>query len=50
MADIVVIGGSIMGSSLAYHMAIAGEARALVVVEPDPTNGRRPRARQAACG
>ena len=37
MADIIVIGGSIMGSSLAYHMAVAGHADALCVVEPDPT-------------
>lgn len=37
MAGIVVVGGSIMGSSLAYHMAMAGHADALLVVEPDPS-------------
>jgi glycine/D-amino acid oxidase-like deaminating enzyme len=37
VADVVVIGGSIMGSSLAYHMAVAGAADAVCVVEPDPT-------------
>lgn len=37
MSEIIVIGGSIMGSSLAYHMAMAGEADALRVIEPDPT-------------
>lgn len=37
MAGIVVIGGSIMGSSIAYHMAMAGEAAAVTVVEPDPS-------------
>ena len=37
MANVVVIGGSIMGSSLAYHMAMAGEARAVSIVEPDPS-------------
>ncbi|MBT6276695.1 MAG: FAD-binding oxidoreductase [Chromatiales bacterium] len=37
MGKIIVIGGSIMGSSLAYHMAIAGHAKDVVVVEPDPT-------------
>lgn len=36
MANIVVIGGSIMGSSIAYHMAMAGEAAAVTVIEPDP--------------
>ena len=36
MANIVVIGGSIMGSSLAYHMAMAGAADAVTIVEPDP--------------
>jgi FAD-dependent oxidoreductase domain-containing protein 1 len=35
MANIVVIGGSIMGSSIAYHMAMAGEAAAVTVIEPD---------------
>jgi FAD-dependent oxidoreductase domain-containing protein 1 len=37
MAEIVVIGGSIMGSSIAYHLAMAGHASDVVVIEPDPT-------------
>ena len=37
MSKIIVIGGSIMGSSFAYHMAMAGHADAITVVEPDPT-------------
>lgn len=37
MGGIIVIGGSIMGSSFAYHMAIAGHADAVTVIEPDPT-------------
>jgi FAD-dependent oxidoreductase domain-containing protein 1 len=37
MRRIVIIGGSIMGSSLAYHLAIAGEAARVLVIEPDPT-------------
>ncbi|MGE4220104.1 MAG: NAD(P)/FAD-dependent oxidoreductase [Alphaproteobacteria bacterium] len=37
MADIVIIGGGVMGSSAAYHLAMAGAADRVVVVEPDPT-------------
>jgi glycine/D-amino acid oxidase-like deaminating enzyme len=34
---IVIIGGGIMGSCIAYHLAVAGMAADVVVVEPDPT-------------
>ena len=37
MAKIVIIGGGVMGSSTAYHLALAGHASDTVVVEPDPT-------------
>lgn len=37
MAQIIVIGGSVVGSSLAFHMAMAGHVSDLIVVEPDPT-------------
>ena len=37
MGSIIVIGGSIMGSSFAYHMAVAGHADSVTVIEPDPT-------------
>jgi FAD-dependent oxidoreductase domain-containing protein 1 len=37
MAKTVIIGGSIMGSSIAYHMAMAGHAGDIVVIEPDPS-------------
>jgi FAD-dependent oxidoreductase domain-containing protein 1 len=37
MKRIVIVGGGIMGSCIAYHLALAGVAADVVVVEPDPT-------------
>lgn len=37
MERIVIAGGGIMGSSIAYHLARAGAASAVTVLEPDPT-------------
>ncbi|HEY4254397.1 MAG TPA: FAD-binding oxidoreductase [Roseomonas sp.] len=37
MKRIVIVGGGIIGSSIAYHLAVAGAAADVVVVEPDPT-------------
>ena len=37
MKRIVIVGGGIMGSCIAYHLAVAGAAEDVVVVEPDPT-------------
>ena len=37
MVDIVIIGGSIMGSSIAYHLAVAGNVGDVCVIEPDPS-------------
>jgi glycine/D-amino acid oxidase-like deaminating enzyme len=34
---IVIVGGGIMGSCIAYALAVAGAAADVVVVEPDPT-------------
>ena len=34
---IVIVGGGIIGSCTAYHLALAGAAADVVVVEPDPT-------------
>jgi glycine/D-amino acid oxidase-like deaminating enzyme len=33
----VIIGGSIMGSSIAYHLAVAGNVGDVCVIEPDPS-------------
>src|SRR5436305_13755376 len=37
MTKIAIIGGGVIGSSIAYHLAIAGHAADTVVIEPDPT-------------
>ena len=37
--DVVIIGGGVIGSSIAYHLAVAGE-RSILVLERDPTYAR----------
>src|SRR4029077_18885079 len=37
LAKVVIIGGGVIGSSIAYYLAQAGYAGDVVVVEPDPT-------------
>lgn len=37
MDRIVIVGGGIVGSCIAYYLALAGAAAAVTVVEPDPT-------------
>jgi len=37
MAKVVIIGGGVIGSSIAYYLALAGHASDVTVVEPDPT-------------
>jgi FAD-dependent oxidoreductase domain-containing protein 1 len=37
MAKIAIIGGGVIGSSIAYYLALAGHAADVVVIEPDPT-------------
>jgi len=39
-ADVLVIGGGIVGSSVAYHLLKDGRGGNVVVVEPDPTYAR----------
>src|SRR3954453_9966693 len=36
MAKIAIIGGGVIGSSVAYYLALAGHAADVVVIEPDP--------------
>ena len=37
LAKVVIIGGGIIGSSLAWQLAKAGLSNELIVVEPDPS-------------
>ena len=37
MSRIVIVGGGVIGSSIAYHLARAGVAADVTVIEPDPT-------------
>jgi glycine/D-amino acid oxidase-like deaminating enzyme len=37
MAKIAIIGGGVIGSAIAYYLALAGYAADVVVIEPDPT-------------
>ncbi|MFQ5784536.1 MAG: NAD(P)/FAD-dependent oxidoreductase [Alphaproteobacteria bacterium] len=37
MVEVVIIGGGVTGSSIAYHLARDGRARRITVVERDPT-------------
>lgn len=37
MHDVVIIGGGVIGSSVAYHLTREGRAGRVCVVEPDPT-------------
>ncbi len=40
MIDILIIGGGLLGSSIAYHLARSGQAGRIVVLEADPTYER----------
>ena len=37
MAKIAIIGGGVIGSAIAYYLALACDAADVVVIEPDPT-------------
>jgi len=37
MPKIVIIGGGVIGSAVAYYLAVAGHAADVAVIEPDPT-------------
>ena len=35
--DVIIIGGGVIGSSVAYHLMRSEEGLKLAVIEPDPT-------------
>ncbi|MCG8545194.1 MAG: FAD-binding oxidoreductase, partial [Alphaproteobacteria bacterium] len=37
MARIVIVGGGLIGSAIAWYLAKGGAAADVVVIEPDPT-------------
>ena len=46
--DVVIVGGAVMGSALACHLAEAGFGRDVLVLEPDPSYARCASALSAA--
>ena len=40
VADVIIIGGGVVGSSIAYHLLEDGFSGRVVVIERDPTYAR----------